>query len=289
MLFPTITRHLTPRLRPTIGSLRHLNLHEYQSAAIMKSCGVNVPHGIAAHTVQEAVQAANSLNDDEVVIKSQILAGGRGLGVFTSGLEGGVHIIPTEKVEEYATKMLGGTLITKQSGPAGKPVNTVLIAKKMDLVREFYFSILLDRASGGPVMIACSEGGTSIEDLARDSPEKIIKVPVDIRKGPTQQDLETVVEGLGVQGDKNKASQQIAALYDLFVQKDCTMVEVNPLAEDREGNLIAADAKIGFDDNAAFRQKEIHDQRDSTQEDPREVAAGKWDLNYIGLGEKIMR
>lgn len=253
----------------------------------MKSCGVNVPTGIAAHTPQQAVEAANSLGDKEVVIKSQILAGGRGLGVFTSGLEGGVHIIPTTKVEEYASKMLGGTLITKQSGPAGKPVNTVLIAKKMDLRKEFYFSILLDRASGGPVMIACSEGGTSIEDLAHNSPEKIIKVPVDIRTGPSDDDLTKVVNGLGVSGDINAAKQQIKALYNLFADKDCTMVEVNPLAEDAEGNLIAADAKIGFDDNAAFRQKEIHDQRDSTQEDPREVAAGKWDLNYIGLDGNI--
>lgn len=253
----------------------------------MKSCGVNVPFGLAAHTVDEAVSAAQSIGDDEVVIKSQILAGGRGLGTFTSGLQGGVHIIKTDEVKDYASKMLGGTLVTKQSGPAGKPVNTVLIAKKMNLVKEFYFSILLDRASGGPVMIACSEGGTSIEDLAHNSPEKIIKVPVDIRKGPSEDDLAKVVAGLGVSGDKVAAAEQIKALYNLFVDKDCTMVEVNPLAEDAEGNLIAADAKIGFDDNAAFRQKEIHSQRDSTQEDQREVAAGKWDLNYIGLDGNI--
>ena len=287
MLVPSLARTLAPRLRGSLGSVRHLNLHEYQSAAIMKSCGVNVPFGVAAHTVDEAVAAAQSIGDDQVVIKSQILAGGRGLGVFTSGLEGGVHIIPSSETASYASKMLGGTLITKQSGPSGKPVHTVLIAKKMNLVREFYFSILLDRASGGPVMIACSEGGTSIEDLARDSPEKIIKVPVDIRRGPSDDDLAAVVAGLGVSGDVDSAKQQIQALYNLFVEKDCTMVEVNPLAEDAEGNLIAADAKIGFDDNAAFRQKEIHSQRDSTQEDPREVAASKWDLNYIGLDGTI--
>ena len=286
MLLPTLSRTLLPRLRP-VTTVRYLNLHEYQSSEIMKSCGVNVPFGIAAHTVDEAVSAAQSIGDDEVVIKSQILAGGRGLGTFTSGLQGGVHIIKTDEVKDYASKMLGGTLVTKQSGPAGKPVNTVLIAKKMNLVKEFYFSILLDRASGGPVMIACSEGGTSIEDLAHNSPEKIIKVPVDIRKGPNEDDLAKVVAGLGVSGDKAAAAEQIKALYNLFVDKDCTMVEVNPLAEDAEGNLIAADAKIGFDDNAAFRQKEIHSQRDSTQEDPREVAAGKFDLNYIGLDGNI--
>lgn len=266
-----------------VGSVRYLNLHEYQSAQIMKDSGVNVPFGIAAHTVEEAVAAAKEIGDDEVVIKSQILAGGRGLGTFTNGLQGGVHIIKTSEVEDYASKMLGGTLVTKQSGPAGKPVNTLLLAKKMNLKKEFYFAIMLDRASGGPLIIACSEGGTSIEDLAESSPEKIIKVPIDIRTGPSEGDIEKVVDGLGVSGDKKAAGEQIKALYNLFVDKDCTMVEVNPLAEDADGNLIAADAKIGFDDNAAFRQKEIHDQRDHTQEDSREVAAGKWDLNYIGL------
>mmetsp|Transcript_18798 Transcript_18798/g.29505 ORF Transcript_18798/g.29505 Transcript_18798/m.29505 type:complete len:285 (+) Transcript_18798:1-855(+) len=157
----------------------------------------------------------------------------------------------------------------------------------MNLVKEFYFAIMLDRSSGGPVIIACSEGGTSIEDLAESSPEKIIKVPIDIRTGPSESEISKVVAGLGVSGDKAAAGEQIKALYNLFVEKDCTMVEVNPLAEDIDGNLIAADAKIGFDDNAAFRQKDVHAQRDHTQEDPREVAAGKWDLNYIGLDGNI--
>lgn len=271
----------------SVGSVRYLNLHEYQSTQIMKDSGVNVPFGIPAHTVEEAVAAAKEIGDDEVVIKSQILAGGRGLGKFTNGLQGGVHIIKTSEVEDYASKMLGGTLVTKQSGPAGKPVNTLLLAKKMNLVNEFYFAIMLDRSSGGPLIIACSEGGTSIEDLAESSPEKIIKVPIDIRTGPTDSDIEMVVNGLGCSGDKTAAGEQIKSLYNLFVDKDCTMVEVNPLAEDGDGNLIAADAKIGFDDNAAFRQKDIHDQRDHTQEDQREVAAGKWDLNYIGLDGNI--
>merc|ERR1719253_1564427 len=253
----------------------------------MQEAGVNVPFGIAAHSVDEAVAAANEIGDEQVVIKSQILAGGRGLGKFTGGLQGGVHIIDSPRVEEYASQMLGGTLVTKQSGAAGKPVNTVLLAKKMNLVKEYYFAIMLDRASGGPLIIACSEGGTSIEDLAESSPEKIIKVPVDIRTGPSEADISNVVKGLGATGDEAAAGEQIRALYDLFVAKDCTMVEVNPLAEDTDGNLIAADAKIGFDDNAAFRQKDVHEQRDHTQEDPREVAAGKWDLNYIGLDGSI--
>lgn len=139
------------------GAIRHLNLHEYQSAQIMRDSGVNVPFGIAAHTVDEAIKAAAEIGDDQVVIKSQILAGGRGLGKFIRNgevsLQGGVHIINTSEVNEYAKKMLGGTLVTKQSGPAGKPVHTLLIAKKMNLAKEFYFAIMMDRASQGPLVI----------------------------------------------------------------------------------------------------------------------------------------
>lgn len=276
---------------PSAGAIRHLNLHEYQSAQIMRDSGINVPFGIAAQTVDEAITAAAKIGDDQVVIKSQILAGGRGLGKFISNgevsLQGGVHIINTSEVKEYAKKMLGGTLVTKQSGPAGKPVHTLLIAKKMAFAKEFYFAIMMDRASQGPLVIACSEGGTSIEDLAESSPEKILRVPIDITKGMTNSDIETVVCGLGISGDKKKAGEQIQSLYNLFIEKDCTMVEVNPLAEDTAGNLIAADAKIGFDDNAEFRHKDIFEQRDHSQEDSREVAAGKWDLNYIGLDGNI--
>jgi len=164
---------------------RNLNLHEFQAAALMAEKGVNVPFGIPATTVEEAVAAAATIGDGEVVIKSQILAGGRGLGKFTNGLLGGVHVIKSSQVAEYAGQMLGGTLITKQSGPEGKPVNTVLLAKKMNLVREMYLAITLDRASMGPIIIACCEGGTSIEDLAAAHPDKIIKTPIDINVGIT--------------------------------------------------------------------------------------------------------
>jgi succinyl-CoA synthetase beta subunit len=253
----------------------------------MASKGVNVPTGYAASTVEEAVAATNLIGDDEVVIKSQILAGGRGLGTFKNGFQGGVHVIKTSQVEEYAGKMLGQTLVTKQSGPEGKPVDTLLLAKKMQLVNEMYFAIMLDRATLGPMIIACSEGGTSIEDLAASSPEKIIKVPISIGEGITDAQAATVVDGLKVSGDKKAAAEQIKALYKLFVEADCTMVEVNPLAEDADGNLIAADAKVGFDDNASFRQGPIFEKRDKTQEDPREVKAAEWDLNYVGLDGNI--
>jgi succinyl-CoA synthetase beta subunit len=272
---------------PARTFVRRLNLHEYQSAQLMAAKGVNVPMGIAAKSVAEAVAAAAKIGDDEVVIKSQILAGGRGLGTFKNGFQGGVHVIKTSQVEEYAGKMLGQTLVTKQSGPEGKPVDTLLLAKKMQLVNEMYFAIMLDRATLGPMIIACSEGGTSIEDLAASSPEKIIKVPISIGEGITDAQAATVVDGLKVTGDKKAAAEQIKALYKLFVEADCTMVEVNPLAEDADGNLIAADAKVGFDDNASFRQGPIFEKRDKTQEDPREVKAAEWDLNYVGLDGNI--
>merc|ERR1719321_854349 len=255
----------------------------------MAGFGINVPPGIPAFTVQEAVDAAKKMDggSGEVVVKSQILAGGRGLGTFKSGLQGGVHICKVEEVKGLAKQMIGETLVTKQTGPEGKPVNCLYIAKKMQLQNEKYFAILLDRGSGGPLVIACSEGGTSIEDLAEKYPDKIIKVPIDINVGITDEQAATIVKGLEVSGDKAAAAGQIKALYKLFVEADCTMVEVNPLAEDAAGNLIAADAKVGFDDNASFRQGAIFEQRDLTQEDPREVEAGKWDLNYVGLDGNI--
>jgi succinyl-CoA synthetase beta subunit len=156
----------------------------------------------------------------------------------------------------------------------------------MRLKREMYFAILLDRKTSGPIMIGCGEGGTSIEELAEKFPDKIIRIPVDVKQGITDEQAHAMVEGLGVKTDKNAAAEQIKALYRLFCEKDCTMVEVNPLAE-TDTELIAADAKLGFDDNAAFRQKDLFAKRDESQEDPREVAAAKYDLNYIGLDGSI--
>ena len=223
----------------------------------------------------------------QVVLKSQILAGGRGLGTFKNGLKGGVHMAKVDEVEGLAKQMLGEILVTKQTGETGKPVNTLYIAKKMQLQNEKYFAILLDRGSGGPLVIACSEGGTSIEDLAEKFPDKIVKVPIDVKVGMTDEQAGEIVEGLKVSGDKVEAMNQVKGLFQLFCEKDCTMVEINPLAEDLDGNLIAADAKLGFDDNASFRQKELFALKDDSQIDPREVAASKWDLNYIGLDGEI--
>ena len=180
----------------------------------------------------QVVAAAKKMDvGGEVVIKSQILAGGRGLGTFTNGFKGGVHVIKVGEAEHYANKMLGQTLVTKQSGPGGKPVNVLFVAKKMQIKREMYFAMLLDRASAGPVVIACSEGGTSIEDLAAKYPDKIIKMPVDIKKGITDAQAQQLAKGLGLTLHLDDAAKQLQALFTMMLKSDCTMVEVNPLAE----------------------------------------------------------
>ena len=265
---------------------RFLNIHEYQGAELMASYGINVPRGIPVTSLDQVAAATSQLAGDEVVVKSQILAGGRGLGTFKSGFQGGVHLVPKDKAVEVARKMLGGTLVTKQTGPGGRPVNTLLIAEKMNLKRETYFSIVLDRKTAGPMMIACAEGGTSIEDLAATSPEKIIRIPVDIRAGIRDEDAMKAVEGLEVTTDKKAAAEQIKRLYNLFVATDATMLEVNPLAETSDG-LLAADAKLGFDDSAEFRQPDLFAMVDESQQDPREAAAAAADLNFIALDGSI--
>jgi len=252
----------------------------------MASYGINVPRGIPVTSLDQVAAATSQLAGDEVVVKSQILAGGRGLGTFKSGFQGGVHLVPKDKAVEVAGKMLGGTLVTKQTGPTGRPVNTLLIAEKMNLKRETYFSIVLDRKTAGPMMIACAEGGTSIEDLAATSPEKIIRIPVDIRAGIRDEDAMKAVEGLEVTTDKKAAAEQIKRLYKLFVATDATMLEVNPLAETDDG-LLAADAKLGFDDSAEFRQRDLFAMADESQQDPREAAAAAADLNFIALDGSI--
>ncbi len=183
--------------------------------------------------------------------------------------------------------MLGQLLVTKQTGAAGKPVNTVLVAQKLNLINEMYFAILLDRASAGPMVIACSEGGTSIEDLAETHPDKIIRMKIDVETGLLESQARDLADRLEVNGSISDAVAQLKALYDVFISSDCTMLEINPLAETAEGMLIAADAKLNFDDNAEYRQKSLFALRDHAQEDPREVTAGKFDLNYIGLDGNI--
>jgi len=270
--------------------VRHLNIHEYQGASLMSKYGVNVPKGIVVSSVAEVKQAIRDAfpGEKEVVVKSQVLAGGRGLGTFKNGFEGGVHIAKIDEAEDIAAKMLGQILITRQTGPEGKPVNKVYICQKLSLANEMYFAITLDRVSAGPVIISCSKGGTSIEDLAEKYPDMIIKVPIDIFKGITDEDAAKVVEGLAPRlADRDASIDQVKKLYGLFRETDCTLLEINPIAETVDGQLVAADAKMNFDDNAAYRQKDIFSFRDKSQEDPREVSAAEADLNYIGLDGEI--
>eukprot|EP00262_Sarcandra_glabra_P009985 TRINITY_DN2482_c0_g1_i3.p1 TRINITY_DN2482_c0_g1~~TRINITY_DN2482_c0_g1_i3.p1 ORF type:complete len:410 (-),score=103.55 TRINITY_DN2482_c0_g1_i3:236-1465(-) len=266
---------------------------------------------VAGKWQQQQLRRLN-IHEYQLVVKSQILAGGRGLGTFQSGLKGGVHIVKANEVEEISGKMLGQILITKQTGPQGKVVSKVYLCEKLQLVNEMYFAITLDRTTAGPIIIACRKGGTSIEDLAEKFPDMIIKVPIDVFKGTsiedlaekfpdmiikvpidvfkgiTDEDAAKVVDGLApTVADRNSSIEQVKMLYKLFCECDCTMLEINPIAETSDNQLVAADAKLNFDDNAAFRQKEIFALRDSSQEDPREVAAAKADLNYIGLDGEI--
>lgn len=277
------------------GQRRFLNVHEYISIGLMEKFGINVPHGQVATTPEEAQEIAASIMggqsgpEADVVIKAQVLAGGRGLGTFTNGFHGGVHVVTRAKqAYDVARNMLGQNLVTKQTGAEGRRVDKVFLVKRMYLRREMYFSILLDRSYNGPVMIASSRGGTSIEDIAAATPEAITKVGIDILKGPTDEQLDKLVDAYHLSG---KAATQMRTLlqnmWRMFKETDATLIEVNPLAETKEGDIVVADAKINFDDNAAFRQAEIFSKRDFTQEDSREVEASKWDLNYIGLDGNI--
>ncbi|EGG24128.1 succinate-CoA ligase [Cavenderia fasciculata] len=268
---------------------RFLNIHEYQAQKMMKQYGIDCPKGNVADTPEEAEKISEVLNAQDLVIKAQILAGGRGKGIFTSGLKGGVHICSdAAQVKNYAKKMLGYTLITKQTGPEGKVVNQVYIAERHYLRREMYFAILMDRKTGGPVMIGSPEGGMDIETVAKENPNAIYVEAIDIMQGVKPEQTARLAAKLGI-SPKNipKAQDQMQKLYDFFIKNDCTLVEINPLAETATGEVMCMDAKLNFDDNAAFRQKEIFELRDRSQEDPREVKASEYDLNYIGLDGTI--
>jgi succinyl-CoA synthetase beta subunit len=269
---------------------RFLNIHEYQAQKLFTEYGVEVPKNYPAFSVAEAVEKAKLLPGDDVVVKSQVLAGGRGLGYFKeNNFQGGVQICAKDKVPEIADKMLGKTLITKQTGEEGKPNNTLMLAEKVAIDTEKYFSIMMDRASSGPLMIGCATGGTSIEDVAAATPDAIIKIPVDIVEGITAAQATQMAEKLGFTGpDGTKdAAKLITNLYNVFIKCDCTTLEINPLAQLKDKRVLVCDAKLNFDDNAEFRQKEIHSLRDTSQENPMEVEAKKYDLNYIKLDGNV--
>ena len=219
-----------------------------------------------------------------------MLAGGRGLGTFTNGFHGGVHVVTrARQAADISSRMLGQHLITKQTGAEGRRCDKVFIVERLYLRREMYLSIMLDRSAAGPILIASSRGGTSIEDVAATTPDLIHQEVIDIMAGGlTDAQVERVIEALGVSGRAADAAKEtIRNLYRMFRATDATLIEVNPLAETPDGKIVVADAKINFDDNAAFRQSDIFAKRDYSQEDAREVEASKWDLNYIGLDGNI--
>lgn len=221
--------------------------------------------------------------------ESQVHAGGRGKGTFTNGFKGGVHVINTaEEAQEIAGKMLGQTLVTHQTGPEGKLVSKVLIAKSVDIAKEHYFAILFDRSSSRHAIIASTEGGMNIEEVAEKTPEKIIKEFVHPTLGLQAYQCRKIAAALGLRGAlMTQAVKLFTALYKLYIQSDCSLVEVNPLAITTDNQVVALDAKFNFDDNALYRQKDIVTLRDTSEEDPREVAASEFGLSYIGLDGNI--
>lgn len=279
------------RAIPAISRLqkRNLSLHEHQSLEMFQEFGVAVPKNIVAHTAAEAAELAKDFPGDDVVVKSQVLAGGRGLGYFKENdFKGGVHIVNKSQVHDIADKMIGKTLITKQTGETGKPNNKVMLAEKFEIETEKYFAILMDRGSGGPVMIGSKTGGTSIEDIAEKDPSAIVKLPIDIMDGISTEQAKNMALDMGFTGEQaDKAAVSIESLYRVFIECDCTMVEINPFSQLKDGRVIVCDAKVGFDDNAEFRQKKIFDKRDISQENAQEVEAKKHDLNYIKLDGSV--
>lgn len=253
----------------------------------MNKYGVNTQRWKFATNPEEAEKGAKELNAKELVVKAQIHAGGRGKGVFDNGFKGGVHLCKTPKeARDLAEKMLGHKLITKQTPPEGVPVQKLLVCESLNFKKEMYFAILLDRAAQGPVMIASPKGGMDIEEVAKETPDLIYTEPIDIEKGPAPEQTKRLAEKLGFTNIP-EAQQQMKNLFDLFIKSDATQVEINPFVETPEKQVVCIDAKINFDDNASFRQKEIFDFRDTTEEDPREVAASEFNLNYIGMSGNI--
>ncbi|MCJ1321862.1 Succinate--CoA ligase [ADP-forming] subunit beta, mitochondrial [Xylographa vitiligo] len=272
-----------------IQQKRALSIHEYLSARLLKSYGIGVPKGEVARSAAEAETVAKSIGGDDMVIKAQVLAGGRGKGTFDNGLKGGVRVIysPTE-AKMFADQMIGHKLMTKQTGAAGRLCNSVYICERKFARREFYLAILMDRASQGPVIIASSQGGMDIETVAKENPEAIITTYIDIHKGVTDEMARKVATELGFSEQCiEDAKDTIQKLYKVFMEKDATQIEINPLSETSDHQVLAMDAKLTFDDNADFRQKEIFGWRDTTQEDADEVKAAESGLNFIKLDGDI--
>jgi succinyl-CoA synthetase beta subunit len=269
-----------------------MNIHEYQAKELLAKYGVPVPAGYPAMSVDEAVEAAQRLPGPLWVVKAQIHAGGRGKGKFKElgdAAKGGVRLAHSvDEVREHAAEMLGKTLVTVQTGPAGKEVQRLYITDGVDIEKEFYLAILVDRETGRPAIVASTEGGMNIEDVAHDTPEKIHTITVDPATGLMPHHGREVAAALGLSGDLAKqAGKVLGSLYKAFLGTDASQIEINPLAITDKGQLMVLDAKVGFDNNAEFRHPDLEELRDLTEEDPMEIEASKYDLAYIKLDGNI--
>jgi succinyl-CoA synthetase beta subunit len=265
-----------------------MNIHEYQAKDLLRRYGVPVPDGAVAWTADEATAVAAKLPGPVYVVKAQIHAGGRGAGRFAndpSG-KGGVRLARSiEEVRAAAEAMLGHLLVTKQTGAAGRPVHRVYVENGCDIARELYLSLLVDRASGRVTLVASTEGGMDIESVASNHPEKILRVAIDPAAGMSGYITRRLARGVGLSG--KQLDGLLAALYRTFGELDCSIIEINPLVVTGAGDVIALDAKIGFDDNALFRHPELEKLRDEGEEDPKELEAAKYNLNYVALEGNI--
>jgi len=269
-----------------------MNIHEYQAKELLAKFGVPVPAGFAAMSVEEAVAASEKLPGPLYVVKAQIHAGGRGKGKFKElgpDAKGGVRLAKTaDEVRAAATDMLGNTLVTIQTGDAGKQVNRLYVTDGVDIAKEFYLALLVNRATGRVSMVASTEGGMDIETVAHDTPEKIHSIDIDQATGFQPHHGRAVAAALELKGDLAKQASFVASkLYDAFMGTDAEQIEINPLAVTEDGKLMVLDAKVGFDNNALFRHKDLMDLRDETEEDPSELEASKYDLAYIKLDGDI--
>jgi succinyl-CoA synthetase beta subunit len=269
-----------------------MNIHEYQAKEVLAKFGVPVPAGFAALTVEEAVAAAAKLPGPLYVVKAQIHAGGRGKGKFKElgpDAKGGVRLAKTlDDVRAAATEMLGNTLVTVQTGEHGKQVNRLYITDGVDIAKEFYLALLVNRATGRVSMVASTEGGMDIETVAHETPEKIHAIDIDCATGFQPHHGRAVAAALELKGDLAKQAASVASkLYDAFLGTDAEQIEINPLAVTDDNKLVVLDAKVGFDGNALFRHKDLLELRDETEEDPAELEASKYDLAYIKLDGDI--
>ncbi|OUW16075.1 MAG: succinate--CoA ligase subunit beta [Opitutales bacterium TMED158] len=266
-----------------------MNIHEYQAKQLFEQYGIPCPKGAATSSKEEFESCIDGLGEGLIVVKSQIHAGGRGKGSFTDGFQGGVKLAKTrEEALEYANAMLNNTLVTVQTGPAGREVQTVYFTEGADIDKEYYLAILMDRATSAPVVVASTEGGVEIEKVAEETPEKIFKACVDPAIGLQPHQARGIAFKLGFEGKQAGAcANLIYKLYQMFWEKDADMVEINPMISTMDGGVSALDAKVSFDSNAMYRHKDIQALRDLNEEDPKEVEASKYDLNYIALDGNI--